>query len=141
MSDHRGAGFTLIELLVVIAIIAILGSIAISQYIKYQRKAKIISYAQPLGRGCLIDIVAYCITNQGEPINLSTLINCRNTTIPTPGGDVTLDISITGSCSSEGNPPPGYVNAYLDGVTDFYSNCYFEGTSANRSIRCTIKSK
>ncbi|MFZ8784420.1 type IV pilin protein [Thermocrinis sp.] len=67
-------GFTLIELLVVIAIIAILASLAIPQYLKYQRKAKVSSYAEPIARGCIMDLAAYCMENpapdgQSYPIN------------------------------------------------------------------------
>jgi len=140
MKYREGAGFTLIELLVVIAIIAILASLAVTQYIKYQRKAKIVSYAQPLGRGCLVDIVSFCITNQGSPVNLTSLLNCRYTTIQTEAGNVTLDISMSGNCTAEGNPPSGYVNATLEGVPDYYSSCYFEGAYNNRTIRCSVKS-
>ena len=141
MEKNNGAGFTLIELLVVIAIIAVLASLSITQYLKYQRKAKIVSYAQPLGRGCLIDIVSFCLTNQGEAINLTSLLNCRYTTIKTEAGNVTLDISMSGNCTDQGNPPFGYVNATLEGVPDYYSSCYFEGNSMNRTIRCSVKSK
>ena len=141
MKEFRGAGFTLIELLVVIVIIAVLASLSITQYLKYQRKAKIVSYAQPLGRGCLVDIVSFCITNQGEPVNLTSLLNCRFTTIPTEAGNVTLDITVSGNCTAEGNPPSGFINASLEGVPDYYSSCYFAGDSSNRTIRCTVKSR
>ena len=141
MEKNNGAGFTLIELLVVIAIIAVLASLSITQYLKYQRKAKIVSYAQPLGRGCLIDIVSFCITNQGEAINLTSLLNCRYTTIQTEAGNVTLDISISGNCTAQGNPPTGFINASLEGVPDYFSSCYFQGGPSNRTIRCTVKSR
>ncbi len=57
-ASRLNKGFTLIELLVVIAIIAILASLAIPQYLKYQRKAKVSSYAEPIARGCLMDLVS-----------------------------------------------------------------------------------
>jgi type IV pilus assembly protein PilA len=40
LAMRQQKGFTLIELLVVIAIIAILASLAIPQYLKYQRKSR-----------------------------------------------------------------------------------------------------
>ncbi|MEM2249475.1 MAG: prepilin-type N-terminal cleavage/methylation domain-containing protein [Candidatus Bathyarchaeia archaeon] len=57
---NKAKGFTLIELLVVIAIIAILASIALPSYMKYQRKSRISSYAEPAVRACAMDIVAWC---------------------------------------------------------------------------------
>ena len=133
--------FTLVELLIVIVIIAVLASVAIPQYLSYQRKARVTSYAQPLARACLIDIVSFCITNQGSSINLTSLKNCSNTTIPSPSGNVTLQIGVSGNCTASGNPPNGYVNATLDGVNDYIVMCRFEGNESERSIKCSVRGR
>ena len=140
-------GFTLIELLVVIAIIAILASLAIPQYIKYQRKAKVSSYAEPIARACLMDLVAYCIENPGIVANYTTGpgsvgANCRNTTIVTEGGNVNLSHSGTASCGGDGtltfgSDSAGGVIATLSTVSDFQARCY----AANQSIRCTVEAR
>ncbi len=88
-------GFTLIELLVVIAIIAILAPLAIPKYLSYQRKAKVSSYAEPIARGCLMDLAAYCMENPNANITPivgsgSPGVNCRNTSVTTAGGTVYL---------------------------------------------------
>jgi len=140
-------GFTLIELLVVIAIIAILASLAIPQYLKYQRKAKVSSYAEPIARGCLMDLAAYCMENPGA--NMSTVTgstspgaNCRNTSVSTAGGTVTLSASGTASCGNDGTLSFGTASAdgviaTLNGVTDFRARCYADQSS----IRCTVEAQ
>ncbi len=141
-------GFTLIELLVVIAIIAILASLAIPQYLKYQRKAKVSSYAEPIARGCIMDLAAYCMENPGLIINpivgaASPAANCKNTTISTAGGTVNLSASPASvTCRPDGTlelgtATIGGVIATLSGADDFQARCF----AANSSIRCTVEAR
>jgi len=138
-------GFTLIELLVVIAIIAILASLAIPQYLRYQRKAKVSSYAEPIARGCLMDLAAFCMENPGGTGNYtvgsgSSGVNCRNSTVPTAGGNVTLNATGTATCRNDGTLEFGTASgdgivATLSGVGDFRARCYADQSS----IRCTVE--
>jgi len=135
LAMRQQKGFTLIELLVVIAIIAILASLAIPQYLKYQRKARVSSYAEPIARGCMLDIAAWCMENAGQTANTSQLSNC-GTSVSTAGGTVTLTRSDTVNCQANGQVPDNTeVTATLSGVTDFRARCF----AASSSIRCTVE--
>ncbi len=143
-------GFTLIELLVVIAIIAILASLAIPQYLKYQRKAKVSSYAEPIARGCLMDLAAYCMENPAtdgpsytipNPVGANSPgANCREDNKETAGGPVTLRHEGNATCKADGtlefgNRDGGGIIATLQGVEDFRARCFADQSS----IRCTVE--
>jgi len=137
-------------LLVVIAIIAILASLAIPQYLKYQKKSKVSSYAEPIARGCLMDLVAYCMENPGSASANYTVgansfgANCRNDTVSTAGGNVTLAVATgsTATCGNDGvltfgTASSGGIIATLNGVTDFRARCY----ANDQSVRCTVEAQ
>jgi type IV pilus assembly protein PilA len=145
LAMRQQKGFTLIELLVVIAIIAILASLAIPQYLKYQRKARVSSYAEPIARACIMDLAAYCMENPGATSgftvgNTSVGANCRINPVSTAGGNVNLSHSGTATCGNDGTlsfgtASSGGIIATLSGVDDFQARCYADQSS----IRCTVE--
>ncbi len=149
-------GFTLIELLVVIAIIAILASMAIPSYLSYQRKARVSSYAEPIARGCLMELVGYCMENPpssgsvtytaSQTVGPAALVlNCRNTTINTAGGTVTLALDSTTvlpTCHADGrlefgSATGGGIRATISTGPGYKARCY----STNQSVRCVVESE
>lgn len=139
LAMRQQKGFTLIELLVVIAIIAILASLAIPQYLSYQRKARVSSYAEPIARGCMVDIAAYCMENAGETnVSFTKLPNCAKGTVETAGGTVTLEVrpTTTFNCKDDGQVADNVeVIATLQNVKDYQAKCKAE----KQSIRCTVE--
>ncbi len=109
LAMRQQKGLTLIEAIVVIAIISTLASVAIPMYLDYQKKAKVRSYAEPIARACVMELVAYCAENPGSgtisPVvgPDSPALSCRNTSVSTEGGIVTLTSVGTVSCQSDGS--------------------------------------
>ena len=115
-------GFTILELLVVIAIIAVLVSVALPQYLNYTERSRLMSYALPRARACIMDVVSYCSTNSPlagtqtySIIGNSAFPNCvANYT--TPGGTIYFTVVEAFQCSNTGLLVAGKLLAYFSAV-------------------------
>jgi type IV pilus assembly protein PilA len=136
-------------LLVVIAIIAILASLAIPQYLSYQRKAKVSSYAEPVARACLLDVVSFCMENPpaAGSVTYTSIIgnasfpNCVSN-VTTAGGTVTVIANGSAQCFSDGRLEFGNASiggggiiGRLSGGGSFQARCY----STQSTVRCTVE--
>jgi type IV pilus assembly protein PilA len=100
---------------VVIAIIAIVVSIAISQYLNYTEKARLASYALPMARACMV--ASYCSADP-PPTGTVTYSIIGNSAFPncvanytTPGGTFTVVEAF--QCSNTGLLVAGKLHAYF----------------------------
>jgi len=109
------------------------------QYIKYQKKARVSSYAEPIARGCAMDIASACVENPGSSnITVADLPNCTNGTVSTPGGSVELDTPTSLNCNSDGTVSSNVtVTAQFKDTTlqDYKAKC----TVSPEGIKCKVE--
>lgn len=133
------AGFTLIELIIVIAIIAILSSMAIPIYIKYQNKSKVTSFALPIANACAKDIISYCIElNPTTPTSIDVSnLDLRNCKASSNVLEHNLTINITGNiiCAKGGNVSNGTIMGQISSINDYKVKCYLN----NNALVCTVE--
>jgi prepilin-type N-terminal cleavage/methylation domain-containing protein len=129
-------GFTLIEIVIVIAIIAILASLSIPIYMKYQKKAKVSSYVLPIVKACAYDIAIVCQelkVKSNTNIDVSNIKNCQNITVP--GGDLKISLTAVVECTPEGYISQGTVTGQLSDIKEYKARC----TLNNQGIVCTVE--
>ncbi|WP_457643939.1 prepilin-type N-terminal cleavage/methylation domain-containing protein [Persephonella sp.] len=130
-------GFTLVELLIVIAIIAILSSMSIIIYQKYQQKSLATSKLLPIAEGCSKEIIAYCIgLDVKSPTNIDVvslpLKNCQSTTV----FEYSLTVNVVGSfvCNPGGSVVNGEVIAESSKIPLYYAEC----SLMDDGLRCKV---
>jgi type IV pilus assembly protein PilA len=101
---------------------------------KYQRKAKVSSYAEPIARACLMDLAAYCVENPGATLSIDSTIAKNCTSTVTPGGTVTIN-GATPACDGTGSLTGGSIIATLENITDYTAKC----TVAGGGFKCTVE--
>ncbi|MGC9120530.1 MAG: prepilin-type N-terminal cleavage/methylation domain-containing protein [Sulfurihydrogenibium sp.] len=101
---------------------------------KYQKKAKVSSYAEPVARACIMDLAAYCVENPGTTLAISTTYgkNCVDT--ETPGGSVTIFGTVP-TCDATGSLTSGKISAKLVDIDDYTASC----TVQAGGFKCTIE--
>ncbi|HIO41842.1 MAG TPA: prepilin-type cleavage/methylation domain-containing protein, partial [Aquifex sp.] len=125
--------------LIVIAIIAILASMAIPFYQRYQAKAKITSYALPHAQDCMQAAAAFCIEHPGatykELTGNLTSEACANFTAP-DGLDVNATFGNNFECTNNGTLADGASVTYsYDSVGN--ATCSYNASSGQ--IACSIE--
>ncbi|WP_457624069.1 prepilin-type N-terminal cleavage/methylation domain-containing protein [Persephonella sp.] len=130
-------GFTLVELLIVIAIIAILSSMSIIIYQKYQQKSLATSKLLPIAEGCSKEIIAYCIgLGVRSPTNIDVaslpLKNCQSTTV----FEYSLTVNVVGSfvCNPGGSVEEGRVIAESQKIPDYKAECKL----LSEGLKCSV---
>ena len=114
---HKKSGFTLIELMIVIAIIAILASVALTQYKDYVRKAKAKDLIT-VARNCAMEVITQCQVSGSY--NETNIDACGSIDTPNVGN---VDPEVNGDCNGTVTVT---ASADIDGKT-YSVNCEYNG--------------